>query len=151
MKTVSERKSYSERNYYFERRSHVVPDPPPPSTSTARDGADIARAMARQYLPNAVRLLAGIAFAPDSEAAAHTKMLAAKEIAVIAGVIHLLTPAPPPPHDESADNNKPLPPPDESADNNKSSPPPLLPHVGSIDNSKSSPLDDAGDDDGEPS
>jgi hypothetical protein len=36
------------------------------------------RAMARRYLPDAVRLLAGIAFAPDSEAALHTKMLAAK-------------------------------------------------------------------------
>ena len=96
MKTVSERKSYSERNYFFERRSHVVPDPPPPSTSTARDGADIARAMARQYLPNAVRLLAGIAFAPDSEAALHTRMLCAKEIVAIAGVIPQATPVPPP-------------------------------------------------------
>jgi hypothetical protein len=146
MKTISEHKTYVERNSYFERRSHVVPDPPPPSTSTARDGADIARALARQYLPNAVRLLAGIAFAPDSEAAAHTKMLAAKEIAVIAGVIHLLTPAPPPP-DERADNNKPLPPPDERADNNKLLPPPDE----RADNNKSSSPGNADDDGGEPS
>ena len=46
-----------------------------------------ARALARRYLPDAARLLAGIAFAPDSEAALHTTMLCAKEIVAIAGVI----------------------------------------------------------------
>jgi hypothetical protein len=34
--------------------------------------------LARRYLPDAVDLLAGIAFAPDSEAALHTKMPAAR-------------------------------------------------------------------------
>jgi hypothetical protein len=54
------------------------------------------RALARRYLPDAVRLFAGIAFAPDSEAALHTRMLCAKEIVAIAGVIPQATPAPPP-------------------------------------------------------
>jgi hypothetical protein len=54
------------------------------------------RALARRYLPDAVRLLAAIAFAPDSEAALHTKMLCAKEIVAMAGVIPQATPAPPP-------------------------------------------------------
>ena len=59
------------------------------------------RAAARRYLPDAMRLFAGIAFASDSEAALHTKYLAAKEIVAIAGVIPQATPAPPPPpHDE---------------------------------------------------
>ena len=64
------------------------------------DGMESTRAMARRYLPDAMRLLAGIAFAPDSEAALHTKMLCAKEIVAIAGVIPQATPAPPQPHDE---------------------------------------------------
>jgi hypothetical protein len=105
----------------YERPSSIVPDAPAPSASTARDGTEIARALARQYLPNAVRLLAGVAFSPDSECALHTKYLASKELVGIAGVIPQWTPAPPPPHDESADNNK------------------------------SSAPDDADDDDGEPS
>jgi hypothetical protein len=59
-----------------------------------------ARAMARRYLPDAVQLLSGMAFGPDSEAALHTRMLCAKEIVAIAGVIPQTTPAPPEPHDE---------------------------------------------------
>jgi hypothetical protein len=54
-----------------------------------------ARALARCYLPDTVRLLAGIALAPDSEAALHSRMLAAKTIVEIAGVIPQATPAPP--------------------------------------------------------
>jgi len=34
-----------------------------------------ARELARRYMPDAVSLLASVAFAPDSEAALHTKML----------------------------------------------------------------------------
>jgi hypothetical protein len=45
-----------------------------------------ARALAKRYLPDAVRLLAGIALSPDSECAPHTKMLACKQIIEIAGV-----------------------------------------------------------------
>jgi len=63
-----------------------------------------ARELARRYLPDTVRLLAGIALAPDSEAALHTRMMAAKDIVAIAGVIPQATPtapapAPPPPHE----------------------------------------------------
>lgn len=54
-----------------ERRSHPerVPSAPAPVAASARDGMELAREEARCYLPDAVRLLAGIAFAPDSEAA----------------------------------------------------------------------------------
>jgi hypothetical protein len=54
-----------------------------------------ARAKARRYLPDAVDFLAAIAFAPDSEAALHTRMLAAKEVVSIAGGVPQLSPSPP--------------------------------------------------------
>jgi hypothetical protein len=114
MKTVPERKSY------FDRPSNIVPDAPAPSASTARDGTEIARALARQYLPDAVRLYAGIAFNPDSEAALHTKYLVSRELVGIAGIPHW-TPEPPPPHDESADNNKSSPPDDAGDDDGEAS------------------------------
>jgi hypothetical protein len=47
------------------------------------------------------RPVAAITFAPDSEAALHTRMLAAKDIVSIAGAIPQATPSPPlPPADE---------------------------------------------------
>jgi len=49
--------------------------PPPPSTAHAPDDMEKARELARRYMPDAVSLLASVAFAPDSEAALHTKML----------------------------------------------------------------------------
>ena len=83
-----------------------VPSAPKPSAASAADGMESTRALARRYLPDAVRLLAGIAFAPDSEAALHTKMLCAKEIATLAGVIPQVAPAPPQPHDEHNDGGE---------------------------------------------
>ena len=62
-------------------------DAPTPSAANASDGLSETRALARRYLPDAVRLLAGIAFSPDSEAALHTKMLAAKQIIEVAAVV----------------------------------------------------------------
>jgi hypothetical protein len=53
----------------------------------AGEGMGLAREQARCYLPDAVRLLAGIALAPDSAAALHTRMLYAKQLVEIAGVI----------------------------------------------------------------
>jgi hypothetical protein len=85
-KHPSERPSYPER----------VPRVPSPSTANAGDGMELAREEARRYLPDAVRLLAGIAFAPDSEAALHTRMLCAKQLVEIAGAIPQATPSPPP-------------------------------------------------------
>jgi len=79
----------------------VVPKVPIPSSASAPDGVERARAKARRYLPDAVDFLAAIAFAADSEAALHTRMLAAKEIVPIAGAIPQATPSPPlPPADE---------------------------------------------------
>ena len=71
-----------------------LPEAPSPSAASSPDGMECARALARRYLPDAVRLLAGIAFAPNSEAALHTRMLCTKEIVAIAGVIPQATPAP---------------------------------------------------------
>jgi hypothetical protein len=81
----------------FERSSRPqgVPLAPPPSSTLAPEGMERARALARCYLPDTVRLLAGIALAPDSEAALHSRMLAAKTIVEIAGVIPQATPSPP--------------------------------------------------------
>jgi hypothetical protein len=53
------------------------------------------RERARRYLPDALDLLAGLAFAAESAAALHTKFLAAKEIVALAGALPQPTPAPP--------------------------------------------------------
>ena len=62
------------------REKPQVPTAPEPASASAPEGMERARALARCYLPDAVRLLAGIALAPDSEAALHSRMLAAKTI-----------------------------------------------------------------------
>jgi hypothetical protein len=82
----------------FERSNYPqrLPAAPAPSSTSASEGMERARALARRYLPDAAHLLAGIAFAPDSEAALHTRMLCAKEIVAIAGVIPPATLSPPP-------------------------------------------------------
>jgi hypothetical protein len=92
----------------FERSNHPqrVPSAPAPSSTSASEGMERARALARRYLPDAARLLAGNAFAPDSEAALHTRMLCAKEIVAIAGVIPQATPAAPP-YEGAGDSSKP--------------------------------------------
>lgn len=82
-----------------------VPTAPEPSATSAPEGMEQARVLARRYLPNTVRLLAGIALGPDSEAALHTKMLAAKQIMELAGVIPQATPAPP--HERAGDGSEP--------------------------------------------
>jgi len=84
----------------------AFPLPKAPSSISAPEGMEPARALARRYLNDAVRLLAGIAFAPDSEAALHTRMLCAKEIVAIAGVIPQATPAPPP-YEGAGDSSEP--------------------------------------------
>ena len=88
-------------------------NPTPQSTSLLRhchrgpaEGMENTRAMARRYLPDAVRLLAGVAFAPDSEAALYTRVLCAKEIVAIAGAIPQATPAPPP-YEGTGDSSEP--------------------------------------------
>ena len=72
-----------------ERASHLqrVPLAPDPSFTSAPDGMGRARELARCYLPDLVQLLAAIALAPGSEAALHTRMLSAKALVDIAGVI----------------------------------------------------------------
>jgi hypothetical protein len=77
-----------------------TPAAPTPAAKSALEGMDSTRVLARRYLPDAVRLLAGIALAPDSEAALHTKMLAAKEIVAIAGAIPQAVPGAPAPEAE---------------------------------------------------
>jgi hypothetical protein len=91
--------------YTPKRRPDPVPAAPSPSAASAPEGMENTRVLARRYLPDAVRLLAGIAFAPDSEAALHTRMLCAKEIVAIAGVIPQATPTPPP-YEGSGDSSE---------------------------------------------
>ena len=73
----------------------LTPTTPSPSADSPSDGMTETRALARRYLPDAVRFLAGLAFAKDSEAALHTRFLAAKQIVEIAGVIPPTTPVAP--------------------------------------------------------
>ena len=88
-----------------EHAGRIAGEPPAPAAAHSHDGMEGARERARRYLPDAVDFLASIAFARDSEAALHTRMLAAKEIVSIAGVIPQATPALPnvsPPQREAA-------------------------------------------------
>jgi len=95
---------------YMRKRTREPPDhvpaAPPPSAASPADGMKDTRAMARRYLPDAVRLLAGVAFAPDSEAALYTRVLCAKEIVAIAGAIPQAAPAPPL-HEGAGDSSEP--------------------------------------------
>jgi hypothetical protein len=86
----------------FDKR---LPETPSPSATSAPEGMERARVMARRYLPDLVRLHAGIALAPDSEAALHTRMLAAKEIRELAGGIPQTAPPAPQPQDEDGDGD----------------------------------------------
>jgi hypothetical protein len=85
-------KHQSERSSHPER----LPRAPAPSAAHAGDGMELARELARRYLPDTVRLLAGIALAPDTEAGLHTRMMCARSLVEIAGVIPQATPEPPP-------------------------------------------------------
>jgi hypothetical protein len=67
---------------------------------------EVAREMARRYLPDAVQFLAGLAFAPDSEARLHTKMMATKELVSIAGVPQPTPAATPPPLHERLEDGR---------------------------------------------
>jgi hypothetical protein len=93
----------------FERSNHPqrVPLAPEPSSTSAPEGMERARALARRYLPQLVRLHAGIALSPDSEAALHTRMLAAKEIRELAGGIPQTAPPAPQPHDGDSGGGEP--------------------------------------------
>ena len=82
-----------------------LPEAPSPSATSAPDGMERARALARRYLPQLVRLHAGIALSPDSEAALHTRMLAAKEIRELAGGIPQTAPPPPQPQPQDEDGD----------------------------------------------
>jgi hypothetical protein len=63
------------------------PATPTPSSDSPSDGMAEARSLAKRYMSDAVRLLAGIAFAPDSEAALHTRLMAAKQLIEVAGIV----------------------------------------------------------------
>ena len=80
-----------------------VPLPPEPASASAAEGMELARELARRYLPDLVRLHAGIALGSNSEALLHTRMLSAKEIRELAGGIPQTAPPAPQPHDEDGD------------------------------------------------
>ena len=74
---------------------------PDPSSASAAEDMEHARELARRYLPDLVRLHAGIALGSNSEALLHTRMLSAKEIRELAGGgIPQTAPAPPTPQDD---------------------------------------------------
>ena len=77
------------------------PTTPTPSADSPSDGMMEARSLAKRYMSDAVRLLAGIAFAPDSEAPLHTRLLAAKQLIEVAGIAAPTPTAPS--HDGSGD------------------------------------------------
>jgi hypothetical protein len=87
-----------------ERSNHAgnVPCAPEPSASSAPAGVENTRAMARRYLPDVLGLFVNIALGKDdNESALHTRMLCAKEIVNLAGVLPPTTPQLPPPSHEA--------------------------------------------------
>jgi hypothetical protein len=46
-----------------------------------------AKELARRYLPNAVELLAAVAFGDDNPASLHSRVIAAKEIITVAEIL----------------------------------------------------------------
>jgi hypothetical protein len=72
-----------------------TPTTPSPSAASPTDGMEEGRALGRRYLPDVVRLWAGIALGKDTEASLHTRFLASNAIANVAGVIPQATPTPP--------------------------------------------------------
>jgi hypothetical protein len=66
---------------------------------------DVAREEARRYLPNIVKLLASIALSPNTEAALHTRMLCARQLVDIAGVIPQATPSLPRPQEPAVNGS----------------------------------------------
>jgi hypothetical protein len=83
-----------------------VPSAPPPSAASAPEGVEKARVLARRFLPDAVNLLAAIALG-GGESAAHTKLLACKQLVEIAGLVPPAIPAPPQPQAEGGDSGEP--------------------------------------------
>jgi hypothetical protein len=81
--------------YDRDKRAERVPEVPAPSSSSASDGLERGRAMARRYLPDAVKFLAAVGFSPDCEAALHTRVMAVKEIVSMAGAIPQAVPSAP--------------------------------------------------------
>ena len=73
-----------------------VHDAPDPTSDSTQEGIDAARSLSRRYLPDVVRLLAGVALHPDTDAAVHTRVMAAKSIIEIAGGMPQAFPEAPP-------------------------------------------------------
>lgn len=73
----------------------ATPTAPSPSSDSPTDGMEDGRTLARRYLPDLVRLYAGIALGQDTEASLHTRFLAANALAGIAGAIPQATPTAP--------------------------------------------------------
>jgi hypothetical protein len=82
---------------HVSRPPQRVPSPPPAASTSAADGLERARELARRYLPNGVLLWAGVAFAPDSEASPWVKVQCARLIAEVAGAIPQAVPEAPQP------------------------------------------------------
>jgi hypothetical protein len=72
----------------------LTPVTPTPSFESPSDGMTEARSLAKRYMTDAVRLLAGVAFSPDSQAALHTRVLAAKQLIEVAGIVPPVPAAP---------------------------------------------------------
>ena len=89
-------------------RPSRVPVAPEPSSISAAEGMEHARELARRYLPDLVRLHAGIALGSNSEALLHTRMLSAKEIRELAGGgLPQTAPAPSTPQDDHGNGDEP--------------------------------------------
>lgn len=67
-----------------EAESEPVPEAPAPDADNATAGTEAGQAMAACYLPNCVRLFAGVAFGKGSRAKLHTRTVAAGHLVKIA-------------------------------------------------------------------
>jgi hypothetical protein len=68
-----------------EAEAETVPEPPEPGVADAAVGTETAQARAARYLPDCVRLFAGVAFGKGSKAKLHSRVVAAAQLVRIAG------------------------------------------------------------------
>jgi len=67
-----------------EAEPEPVPEPPAPDVADAATGTETAQSLAARYLPNCVRLFAGVAFGKGSKAKLHSRVVAAGHLVKIA-------------------------------------------------------------------
>jgi len=77
-----------------EAEPEPIPEAPEPDVADATAGTETAQSLAARYLPNCVRLFAGVAFGKGSKAKLHSRVVAAGHLVKIAAGMGAEVPEP---------------------------------------------------------